>query len=113
MRVRTNSRAPSPTVDGCLSKNQDTTCKATIQAHSSTRRFRFSAKPELEQFEITRASRDGGRINRRSIAMKISGAVFVQNYHELHQDHEVLLAHLKLADQFDPLAFASISPLHH
>ncbi len=32
--------------------------------------------------------------------MKISGAVFVQNFHELQPDHEVFLEDLKLADQF-------------
>src|SRR6266481_4881057 len=45
--------------------------------------------------------------------MKISGAVFVQNYQELQQDHEVFLEDLKLADLAEPLGFDSIWSVEH
>jgi len=45
--------------------------------------------------------------------MKISGAVFVQNFHELRQDHVVFLEDLKLAEQFEPLGFDSIWSVEH
>ena len=45
--------------------------------------------------------------------MKISGAVFVQNFHEQQADHEVFLEDLKLAELFEPLGFDAIWSVEH
>jgi alkanesulfonate monooxygenase SsuD/methylene tetrahydromethanopterin reductase-like flavin-dependent oxidoreductase (luciferase family) len=45
--------------------------------------------------------------------MKISGAVFVQNFHEQQSDHEVFLEDLKLAELFEPLGFDAIWSVEH